>query len=132
MRDWVHGVRSAAPEKETRVSLEAEPMYESERLRIIYQLITNPESEGGAGITPKEGEWKNVESLFPLHDHQYNNEWLKKWSKQWMLLPEDIDEIRERLGEKVWSPIVFKAACASSNVCRLLSISPSPSLTLPS
>lgn len=101
MRDWLHGVRTAAPPKETREALEADPMYEAERLRIIYQLITNPVSEGGAGITPKEGEWKSVESIFALHDHAFNNDWIKKWSNSWTLTAEDLDDIRNRLGEKV-------------------------------
>ncbi|KAJ4376447.1 hypothetical protein N0V83_001731 [Neocucurbitaria cava] len=101
VRDWIHGVRAAAPSKETRESLEAEPLYEAERLRIIYQLITNPRSEGGAGITPKEGEWEGVESVFALHDHAYNKDWIKKWSSQWLLTTEDLDDIRNRLGEKI-------------------------------
>jgi hypothetical protein len=101
VRDWIHGVRSAAPDKVTRESLEAEPLYEAERLRIIYQLITNPPSEGGAGITPKEGEWENVESIFALHDHAYNKDWIKKWTSQYFLTTEDLDDIRNRLGEKV-------------------------------
>ncbi|KAF1842573.1 DUF590-domain-containing protein [Cucurbitaria berberidis CBS 394.84] len=101
VRDWIHGVRAAAPSKETRESLEAEPLYEAERLRTIYQLITNPVSEGGAGITPKEGEWESVESIFALHDHAYNKDWIKKWSSQWFLNTEDLDDIRNRLGEKI-------------------------------
>ncbi|KAF2745503.1 DUF590-domain-containing protein [Sporormia fimetaria CBS 119925] len=101
VRDWIHGVRTAAPARETRQALEAEPLYEAERLRIIYQLITHPVSEGGAGITPKEGEWKNVESIFALHDHAYNKDWIKKWSSSWKLQTEDLDDIRNRLGEKV-------------------------------
>lgn len=96
----MHGVRSAAPDKETRAALEAEPLYEAERLRIIYQLITNPTDEGGAGITPKEGEWKNVESVFALHDHAYNKDWIKKWTSSYFLSIEDLDDIRNRLGEK--------------------------------
>ncbi|OCK86308.1 DUF590-domain-containing protein [Lepidopterella palustris CBS 459.81] len=101
VRDWIHGVRSAAPPKETRKALDTEPLYEAERLRIIYQLITNPVSEGGAGITPKEGEWTNVESIFALHDHAYNKDWIKKWSTSYFLNMEDLDEIRNRLGEKI-------------------------------
>ncbi|KAJ9632452.1 hypothetical protein H2203_000857 [Taxawa tesnikishii (nom. ined.)] len=101
VNDWVHGVRAAEPVKQTRQSLEHESMNEAERLRIIYQLITNPQEEGGAGITPKEGDWENVESIFPLHDHQFNSEWLKEWSHKWLLEPADIDEIRNRFGEKV-------------------------------
>lgn len=97
----MHGVRSAAPDKETRAALEAEPLYEAERLRIIYQLITNPTDEGGAGITPKEGEWESVESIFALHDHAYNKDWIKKWTSSYFLSTEDLDDIRNRLGEKV-------------------------------
>ncbi|OJD39909.1 plasma membrane channel protein [Diplodia corticola] len=101
VRDWIHGIRSSEPPRETRHALDAEPLSEAERLRIIYQLITNPESEGGAGITPKEGDWKQVESVFALHDHSYNHAWIKQWSTQYLLKPEDLDEIRNRLGEKV-------------------------------
>lgn len=72
VKDWLHGVRVAAPDKETQRSLAGEPLTEAERLRIVWQLITLPESEGGAGITPKQGEWKLVESIFPLHDHEFN------------------------------------------------------------
>jgi anoctamin-10 len=100
----MHGVRSAAPDKETRAALEAEPLYEAERLRIIYQLITNPTYEGGAGVTPKEGEWENVESIFALHDHAYNKDWIKKWTQSYFLKTEDLDDIRNRLGEKVCTP----------------------------
>lgn len=101
VQDWIHGVRSAAPAKETRQSLEAEPLSQAERLRILYQLITNPVKDGGAGITPKKEEWENVESVFALHDHNYNKAWIKKWSSQYLLKPEDLDEIRDRLGEKI-------------------------------
>lgn len=101
VRDWLHGVRSAAPSKETRKSLEGEPVHEAERLRIIHQLITNSEAEGGAGITPKEAPWQEVESIFALHDREYNKRWISKWARQWLLRADDLDEIRDRLGEKI-------------------------------
>ena len=115
VQDWIHGVRTAAPEKETRQSLEREPLHEAERLRIIHQLITNPASEGGAGITPKEGEWENVESIFALHDHAYNKQWITNWSTKYLLEPEDLDEIRNRLGEKVRGTAPFISVILSSN-----------------
>ncbi|KAK1046739.1 hypothetical protein LTR33_015043, partial [Friedmanniomyces endolithicus] len=121
VKDWTHGVRSAEPSRDVQQTLEPDPMVESERLRIIYQLITNPESVGGAGITPMKGEWENVESLFALHDHVYNKEWIKKWSTQWLLTPEDLDDIRNRLGEKIGfyllSPSYFSSIYAI--VCSL-------------
>lgn len=102
----MHGVRAAAPEKDTQTALKSEPLYEAERLRIIYQLITNSKDDGGAGITPKHGEWKNVESIFALHDHEANKKWIKKWSTSYFLKPEDLDEIRDRLGEQVSSATI--------------------------
>ena len=101
VKDWLHGVRSSAPDKEAELTGQKQDLYPAERLRIIYQLMTNPKEEGGAGITPKHGEWSNVEAIFALHDHEYNKAWLKKWSTSTMLKIEDLDDIRDRFGEKV-------------------------------
>ncbi|MCJ1243176.1 hypothetical protein MMC30_000373 [Trapelia coarctata] len=101
VKDWLYGVRAAQPDKETQNLLTAQSMSDAERYRIIYQMITSPQNEGGAGITPKEGQWKNVESIFPLHDVAFNKTWLKDWSMKTFLKIEDLDEIRNRLGEKV-------------------------------
>lgn len=128
--DWIHGIRSAEPEKDTKRSLAAEPLLEGERLRIIHRLITNDQSEGGAGITPKEGDWENVESIFALHDYQYNKEWIKRWSTKWLLDAQDLDEIRNRLGESV--RIQEPRSRTMANSCpRSLSTLHSRSPTLP-
>jgi len=105
MKDWLNGVRTAAPDKEIHLALDGDPMCISERLRIVYQLITNPREEGGAGITPKEGEWQEVETVFALHDHEYNRGWIKRWATTYMLDIKDLDEIRDRFGEKVCSSV---------------------------
>ena len=101
VKDWLYGVRAAQPDRETQNILTSQPLTDAERLRIVYSMITSPRGEGGAGITPKQGDWKNVESLFPLHDHAYNKEWIKKWSTMTFLKVEDLDDIRDRFGEKV-------------------------------
>ena len=110
VKDWLHGLRSAQPDREAHDSHNAAPMPESERFRIVHHLITCTPSEGGAGITPKSGEWKHVESIFPLHDHDFNKHWLSKWSKETFLKPEDLDEIRDRFGEKVRNEICSSAS----------------------
>ena len=101
VKDWLYGVRAAQPDREAYNSLAEQSMTEAERYRVIYHMITGPREEGGAGITPKKGQWKNVESIFPLHDHNFNKAWIKKWSMTTFLKAEDLDEIRDRLGEKV-------------------------------
>lgn len=135
VNDWIHGIRAAAPEKETRQSLEKEPLHEGERLRIIHRLITNPESEGGAGIIAKQGEWENVESIFALHDHAYNKSWIKRMSTKYLLEPADLDEIRDRLGENVSAPsgpCSYAVTMLIWTLVRLPFILHSPSPTLPS
>ncbi|KAL8755540.1 MAG: hypothetical protein Q9199_003557 [Rusavskia elegans] len=101
VKDWLHGVRAAEPAKDTQDTVSGQDLTEAERFRIIHHLITSPTEEGGAGVTPKEGRWKNVESIFPLHDHTFDKEWIKKWSTMTFLKVEDLDEIRNRFGEKI-------------------------------
>ncbi|KAF8477055.1 calcium-activated chloride channel-domain-containing protein [Kalaharituber pfeilii] len=101
VKDWLHGIRPAAPDKETQKSLDKEPVTDAERLRLVYLLLTLPEGEGGAGITPKQGEWNLVESIFALHDRSFNKEWLKRWSTSWTISPTELDALRDKFGEKV-------------------------------
>lgn len=71
---------------------------------MIYHMLTSAREEGGAEITPKQGQWKNVESIFPLQDLKFNNKWIREWSAKTFLQAGDLDEIRDRLGEKVLCP----------------------------
>ncbi|TRX93115.1 hypothetical protein FHL15_005983 [Xylaria flabelliformis] len=101
LQDWLYGVRASAPEKDVTKAFENEPVTEAERLRLVYLLITKPKNEGGAGITPKVGQWKDVISIFPLHDHSFNSTWIKAWSTKYFLDEEDLDRIRNKFGESV-------------------------------
>ena len=101
VKDWLYGIRPAQPDRETQNSTTKQPLTEAERYRIVHTLITGPKEEGNAGITPTHGKWKHVESIFPLHDHTFNKEWIKKWATVTFLKVEDLDEIRNRFGEKV-------------------------------
>ena len=101
MQDWLYGVRTSAPEKDIQKSIHDEPITEAERLRLVYMMITKPRTEGGAGITPKKDEWENVESIFPLHDHQFNKTWIKEWTQKYFLDIRDLSVIRDRFGEKI-------------------------------
>jgi anoctamin-10 len=101
VQDWLYGVRTSAPDKQIKKSIEAEPITEAERLRLVYLLITKPKNEGGAGITPKQGEWQGVESVFAPHDHNFNKAWIKEWSTKYFLDFKDLTKIRDRFGEKI-------------------------------
>ncbi|KAJ5691818.1 Acyl-CoA N-acyltransferase [Penicillium macrosclerotiorum] len=97
VRDWLYGIRNTEPEPAGSI----EPQNEAERLRVINHMITLPSEEGGAGITPKHGEWKNVTAVFPLHDEETNKKWLQAWSQKTFLSDDDLDQIRNKFGESV-------------------------------
>lgn len=101
LQDWLYGVRNSAPNKDLSQYFHDEPISDAERLRLAYLLITKPKNEGGAGITPRNGQWRYVKSVFPLHDHKFNRTWLKQWSTKYVLDASDINDIRDRFGEKV-------------------------------
>jgi len=79
----------------------------SDRLYIIYNLLTRPTWEGGVGIsTENEGGWHQtggmyLESFFTLHNKELNNKWIKYWSKKWALSTEDMTDIRNHFGSRV-------------------------------
>lgn len=68
---------------------------------MIYSMITLPVHEGGAGITPEHGQWKNVAAIFPLHDEETNKRWMRDWSQKTFLSEDDLDQIRNKFGESV-------------------------------
>ncbi|KAI5866782.1 DUF590-domain-containing protein [Durotheca rogersii] len=101
VQDWLYGVRIIAPDKTVAVEFSSRPVSEAERLRTVYLLITKPKNEGGAGITPKIGQWKDIVSIFPLHNHAFNRQWIKQWSSKYLLNDKDLDQIRDKFGESV-------------------------------
>ncbi|KAI2602853.1 DUF590-domain-containing protein [Hypoxylon sp. NC1633] len=101
VQDWLYSVRITAPEKDVSKEFTNQPVTEAERLRTVYLLITKPKNQGGAGITPNVGQWKYVTSIFPLHDHVFNRQWIKQWSTKYFLDEKDLDQIRDKFGESV-------------------------------
>ena len=101
MKDWLYGIRQVQPVQDTVSALTNEPLTDAERHRHIYQMITALPEDGGAGVTPNSGEWKRVEAVFPLHDHARNKKWLSEFSRKTFLSPEDLDDIKDAVGEQV-------------------------------
>lgn len=97
VRDWLYGVHNHEPNQSRAV----EPQSEAEHLRVVNNMLTLPPEQGGAGITPNHGKWKNVTAVFPLHDEATNKQWLRDWSKKTFLSVEDLDLIRDKFGENV-------------------------------
>ncbi|KAK2608950.1 hypothetical protein QQS21_002526 [Conoideocrella luteorostrata] len=101
LQDWLQGVRASGPSSDIAKALADEPVTEAERLRLVYQLIIRPENDGGAGINQSSAKWKYVADVFPLHDQPFNKDWIQKWSKKWLLDEADLQDIRNKFGERV-------------------------------
>ncbi|RKF73318.1 uncharacterized protein GcM1_244016 [Golovinomyces cichoracearum] len=99
--EWLHDTYNLPPSEEIHKDLKEKPISEAERLRFVYKLITVPEKDGGQGITPNVGEWKFVESIFPLHDRTFNKKWIKKLSTKYYLRAENFSEIKDQFGERI-------------------------------
>ena len=132
MKDWLYGVRQIQPTTDAAQTLTTEPLTEAERLRHIHHMIACTREEGGAGITPKHGEWKNVEAIFPLHDHDRNKKWLTEFTQKTFLTTDDLDEIKNTVGEKVSVPCRAVVSIRGANLHRLATTTLSFSLTSPS
>jgi anoctamin-10 len=64
-------------------------------------LINWRKDLGGAGVTPKSGQWSNVSSIFPLHNPAANRMLLTHLSKRIFLTLDDLDQIRDLWGAKI-------------------------------
>ncbi|RMD40175.1 hypothetical protein DV735_g4959, partial [Chaetothyriales sp. CBS 134920] len=100
VKDFLYGIRQVQPARDADGAV-SPPLTDSERLRLIHSIILSPPEEGGAGITPKHGQWKNVDCVFPLHNNAKNKKWLADISTKTFLTQDDLDEIRNRVGEKI-------------------------------
>ncbi|KAL7907658.1 calcium-activated chloride channel domain-containing protein [Trichoderma velutinum] len=99
VRDWLYGVTQTRPPGNKYTIVPA--WYEAEDILSMNHLVNWPQSMGGAGITPGIGQWKNVKSIFPMHNDKVNQALLRNLSKKLLLGIDDLDKIRDLFGSKV-------------------------------
>ncbi|KAI3621296.1 plasma membrane channel protein [Moniliophthora roreri] len=94
VKDWLYGISREHPRS-------GDNAFEAEDILSVYHLVNWSKEIGGAGITPGFGKWKNVKSIFPLHNERANQELLFHLSKRLFLRNDDLDRIRNLLGAKI-------------------------------
>jgi anoctamin-10 len=103
VKDWLYGITKTQPQVDKRSKTQvARSAFEAESLLAVYHLVNWSKEAGGAGITPGFGKWKNVKSIFPIHNEPTNRKLLKYLSQRFFLTKDDLDQIRNLFGSKVF------------------------------
>ena len=74
------------------------PLSPADRIRLVYSYITSMPSDGGLGITPDSPDWDCVESIFPLHDREFNEAWRRAWKPK-QLVHVAVGKVRQEVSE---------------------------------
>lgn len=93
----------------TAEDLDVAPLTPADRIRLVHTYITSTEGDGGLGIAPESPQWNRVESVMALHDHLYNDAWIRSWTTRQLGLVKP-DKIREQFGEAVALYFAFLSA----------------------
>ncbi|KAM0748366.1 DUF590-domain-containing protein [Meredithblackwellia eburnea MCA 4105] len=118
MSDWLNGVTSTSASPRTPRDFAASPISSSERLRLVYSILTSPRTGSNTSITsssvvgstaglsplPSPSSFPRVRQIFPLHDPKFNKKWLDEWSSRSHVLTiprTELTALKDQFGETV-------------------------------
>jgi len=96
--DFINGLPTANPT--ATLDLDATPLSPADRLRMVHSYVTSTLSDGGLGIAPGSSGWDRVESIMMLHDYEFNDEWIRSWTRRELGFVK-FDKIRYQFGEAI-------------------------------
>lgn len=76
--------------------LAEEPLTPADRLRLVHTYVTSTPTDGGLGVVPGSSNWDRVESVLVLHDHTFNESWIRAWTTRQLGFVK-FDKIREQV-----------------------------------
>lgn len=76
--------------------LNAQELSPADRLRLVHTYVTSTRQDGGLGIGVMSANWDRIESVMTLHDHAFNEAWIRSWTRRQLLWVES-DGIREQV-----------------------------------
>lgn len=91
--------------------LDATPLSPADRLRLVYTHITSTQGDGGLGVAPESKEWDRVESILALHDHLFNDTWIRAWTTRQLGLNVQIDKIKEQVRHPLITSLCARISC---------------------
>lgn len=85
------------------------PLSPADRLRLVHAYISSTPADGGLGISPDAPDWDLVESIFPLHDRSFNEQWVHAWKPR-TIASVQLDKIRNQFGDSLALYFAFLAS----------------------
>ncbi|KAE9401132.1 hypothetical protein BT96DRAFT_818323 [Gymnopus androsaceus JB14] len=80
----------------------------SERIRLVHAYITSAPSDGGLGIHPEVPSWDFIQSIFCLHDREFNELWIRAWTHNWISTASvPREQIRDHFGDAMSLYFIF-------------------------
>ena len=90
----------------------SQPLSPAERIRLVHSYITSTPKDGSLGISPDAPEWDLVESIFPLHDREFNEHWIRAWKpRNKPSVP--LEKIRDQFGDSIALYFAFLSSYTS-------------------
>ncbi|KAF9564904.1 DUF590-domain-containing protein [Agrocybe pediades] len=81
----------------------------ADRIRLVHAYISSTPADGGLGISPDAPEWDLVESIFPLHDREFNELWVRAWTPR-NIASVQLERIRDQFGDALAFYFAFLAS----------------------
>ncbi|KAG9309734.1 calcium-activated chloride channel-domain-containing protein [Chiua virens] len=80
--------------------LDSAPLSSADRVRLVHAYITSTPHGGGLGIIPGCEEWDLVQSVMALHNHEFNDQWIRLWTRH-RIASMELEKIRDQFGDSV-------------------------------
>lgn len=95
------------------------PLSSADRVRLVHAYLTSTPHDGGLGIIPGCREWNLVQSVMALHDHEFNDQWIRMWTRH-RIASMELEKVRDQV-------------CVPYNlVCSIVKLTKEASLATPS
>lgn len=93
--DFLYGLpMSKLPSAEA--DLDSGPLSSADRVRLVHAYITSTPHEGGLGIIPDCREWDHVQSVMALHNHEFNDQWIRLWTRH-RIASVELEKVRDQV-----------------------------------
>lgn len=97
------------------------PLSSADRVRLVHAYLTSTPHDGGLGIIPGCREWDLVQSVMALHNHEFNDQWIRLWARH-RIASVELEKVRDQVCFVILC-LGVKVTMQSSLVTRLPSIS---------